>query len=66
MVTMDIREADPRAHLYGMERQWVQWKTPKSRLQCWYTGSRHFVVNKTTRARKRLMAKMLKDGRENE
>ena len=68
---MDIRDADPRAHLYGMEEPRVMWRAPKSRLDSWVAGSRHIIVNRTSRARSRLAKLLLlknkkNNGRENQ
>jgi hypothetical protein len=66
IVTMDIPDADPRAHLYGLEAP-VMWKPPKSRLYCWYMGSRQLIVDKTIKAGRKtlkLMVRILGNGQQ--
>ena len=64
---MDIREADPRGPpvRQGDAVDAVD-DSPRAVLQRWCMGNRYFIVNKSTRARKRLMAKVLNNEREDD
>lgn len=52
IVTMDIPDVDPRAHLYGFAREETAWRRPQSRFASWVNGSKVLFTSKT----KRLMA----------